>query len=291
MMFQPRYTVTPHMLRCLTAIERTVGFLEAIRLGDGQQLIRLQKECRVHEALNSVQIEGSSLTLDEAFALADKLPHESLSNRDREFVNYLRAFEALDEFRGQRGLALTAGDLREIQRLLVGGVRGGDRDAGAFRGGPVKVADVSAEGTVVHHEPPEPMDVPVLVQELLDWIEATKVHGKKGDPGDAWVHPAIQAGIAHHRLVWIHPFTDGNGRSTRMFTTLLLYQRGYDFKYLFELSSYYNFGDRSAYYNALRSADRSGDYTRWLDYFLGGLSMQMFQIRARAGQVLGEASG
>jgi Fic family protein len=130
------------------------------------------------------------------------------------------------------------------------------------------------------------MDVPMLVQELLDWVQASKVHGKKGDPADAWTHPAVLAGIVHHRLVWIHPFTDGNGRTTRMFTTLLLYQRGYDFKYLFELSSYYNFGDRSAYYNSLRAADRTGDYTRWLEYFLGGFAMQMYEIRARATRIL-----
>jgi Fic family protein len=70
-----------------------------------------------------------------------------------------------------------------------------------------------------------------------------------------------------------------------MFTTLLLYQRGYDFKYLFELSSYYN-RDRDAYYAALRTADRTDDYTEWLTYFLGGFAYQMVEIqkRARAGE-------
>ena len=91
----------------------------------------------------------------------------------------------------------------------------------------------------------------------------------------------IQAGITQHRLAWIHPFVDGNGRTARMFTTLLLYQRGYDFKYLFDLSSYYN-RDRDQYYAALRTADASGDYTDWLVYFLGGFSFQMVKIKERA---------
>jgi Fic family protein len=90
------------------------------------------------------------------------------------------------------------------------------------------------------------------------------------------------AGIAQHRLVWVHPFVDGNGRSARMFCTLLLHQRGYDFQYLFNLSDYYN-RNRDAYYQALRTAD-VGDYTGWLEYFCGGLSLQMFVIRKRAAE-------
>ena len=117
-----------------------------------------------------------------------------------------------------------------------------------------------------------------LNQEIKLLIEEGKKRGE-GD-NDPWLHPVIQAGIVQHRLVWIHPFVDGNGRSARMFTTLLLYQRGYDFKYLFELSSYYN-ADRDRYYAALRTADRRGEYTDWLVYFLGGFASQMMQIEKR----------
>ena len=65
-----------------------------------------------------------------------------------------------------------------------------------------------------------------------------------------------------------------------MMTTLLLYQRGYDFKFLFELSEYYN-RDRDQYYESLRTADRGEDYTKWLEYFLGGFSHQMYRIEER----------
>jgi Fic family protein len=102
--------------------------------------------------------------------------------------------------------------------------------------------------------------------------------GRGEGEDDPWVHAAIQAGIAHHRLVWIHPFVDGNGRTARMFTSMLLYQREYDFKYLFELSDYYN-EHRDEYYAALRSADRTGDYTQWITYFLGGFSYQMVRTQ------------
>jgi len=74
-----------------------------------------------------------------------------------------------------------------------------------------------------------------------------------------------------------------------MFTTALLYQRGYDYKYLFDLASYYNH-NRDKYYAKLRTADRTGDYTEWLEYFAGGLSLQMYRVEEKARQAAGETA-
>ena len=65
--------------------------------------------------------------------------------------------------------------------------------------------------------------------------------------------------------------------------TRLLYQRGYDFKYLFNPSDYYN-RQRDKYYEALRTSDRTGDYTAWLEY-CGGLALQMYRVREKAKKV------
>ncbi len=275
--FEPEFRIQPRMLRQLKAIERTMGFLQAVRLRP-EWIAEVRQRIQVEEALASVQIEGNSLTLEEAFALADELPDRELRDSEREFCNYLRAFEAIGEFRDQRDAVLTKGDLLNLHRILVDGVRGGHRFAGRFRAESVRVGDIVAGETVIHHNPPPSGQVEPEVEALLEWIEAGK-EKLEGDR-DPWVHAVIQAGITHHRLVWIHPFVDGNGRTARMFTTLLLYQRGYDFKYLFELSQYYN-NNRDAYYAALRSADRSGDYTEWLVYFLGHLAYEMMRVRER----------
>jgi Fic family protein len=265
------------MLRQLKAIEQTTGFLRAVRLRP-EWIAKVRRQTQVREALASVQIEGSSLTLEEAFALANELPARMLCDSEREFYNYLRAFDAIENLRGKRDAVLTKGDLLNLHRILVEAVRGGQRFEGQFRREEVRVGDVEQGEIVIHHQPPSWAEVEPEVGALLDWIEAGKRRGNSED--DCWVHPVIQAGIAQHRLVWIHPFVDGNGRAARMFTTLLLYQRGYDFKYLFELSGYYN-DDRDAYYAALRSTDRSGDYTDWLVYFLGGFAYQMMRIEER----------
>ena len=275
MTFQAQYRLTPKILRQIKGIERSAGMLEAVRmLPEWIRAVRAQAQVR--DALASIQIEGSSLTLEQAFALADELPARELSDSEREFMNYLRAFEAIEGYSGARDVVLTQADLLNLHRILVDGVRGGQRFAGRLRRERVEVGDLVDGEKTVHHSPPPWSQVEDELTDLLDWVELTKQRGE-GD-NDHWVHPAIQAGIVHHRLVWIHPFLDGNGRSARMFTTLLLFQRSYDFKYLFELSTYYN-ERRDEYYEALRSADLSGDYTRWLEFFLGGFSREMVRTQ------------
>mgnify|MGYP002632823077 CR=1 FL=1 len=282
--FHPRFEISPLLQRQLMAIDRTRGFLEAVRLRpDWAEEVR--NRVRVGDALSSLRIEGNSLTLAEAMVLAKGPPPGDLRDSEREFLNYLEAFSAIDELRGDRDYVVRARDLREIHGLLVRGVRGGHRYAGQYRRESVQVGDRVGGDVVVHHSPPDQADVPVLVDELLGWIERSKKKVRPQDRGptvdDPYVHPVLLAGIAQHRLVWIHPFVDGNGRTARMLTAMLLYVRGYDFKHLFDLSSWYD-GNRDAYYGALRVADETGDYTRWLEYFCGGFSNQMYRARRDA---------
>jgi Fic family protein len=277
MVFAPQYKLTPRILRQLKAIERTCGFLSAVRL-QPEWIQQVRSETEVREALASIQIEGNSLTLEQAFELADELPARELRDSEREFYNYRQAFKAIEPLHRMRDEPLTKGDLLNLHRTLVSGVRGGHRCAGELRREGVRVGDIVDGETIVHHQPPAWTVIEQEVEAHFEWLEASKVKGEGAD--DPWIHPVIQAGILQHRLVYIHPFLDGNGRTARMMTTLLLYQRGYDFKYLFELSEYYN-RDRDEYYECLRTADRTEDYTAWLEYFLGGFSHQMFRIEER----------
>ncbi len=284
--FEPRFSLTPRMVRQMKAIEDARGFLRAVRLRP-DWAAELRRKSQVRDALSSVQLEGNSLPFEAAYALAEQpeAPADCTAS-EREFLNYLRAFEAIDGLRDARDYPVSRRDLLNIHRMLVEGVRGGDRHAGRCRTEGVAVGDRAADGSIlIHHEPPAWPAVESHVDALMDWLDLSKQKptAKQLAEGadDPWVHPVMVAGIAQHRLVWTHPFVDGNGRSARMFTTLLLYQRGYDFKYLFDLSSYYNQG-RDRYYEALRTVDRTGDYTAWLTYFMGGFSRQMVTIIKRA---------
>ena len=84
---------------------------------------------------------------------------------------------------------------------------------------------------------------------------------------EAETHPVLVSGIAQFQLVHIHPFLDGNGRTSRLLSTLCLYRAGYDFKRLFTISEYYD-RDRPAFYWAIQRVRESGmDMTGWLEYF------------------------
>jgi len=110
---------------------------------------------------------------------------------------------------------------------------------------------------------------------LVDWIN------KKHD-----THPVLVSGIAQFQLVHIHPFLDGNGRTSRLLSTLCLYRAGYDFKRLFTISEYYD-RDRPAFYRAIQSVRENGmDMSGWLEYFVDGLSTQLAEVRKRGEQAI-----
>jgi len=96
------------------------------------------------------------------------------------------------------------------------------------------------------------------MREFIEWINANI---KK-------ISPVIVSAISQFQFVHIHPFVDGNGRTARLLSTLILYKTGYDFKKLFTISEYYE-KDRLAYYNAIRSVRKNKmDMTVWLEYFI-----------------------
>lgn len=92
----------------------------------------------------------------------------------------------------------------------------------------------------------------------------------------------LVSGIAQFQLVHIHPFLDGNGRASRLLSTLCLYKAGYDFKRLFTISEYYD-RDRPTFYKSIQSVRDNGmDMSVWLDYFVTGLETQMVEVHERS---------
>lgn len=92
----------------------------------------------------------------------------------------------------------------------------------------------------------------------------------------------LVSGIAQFQLVHIHPFLDGNGRASRLLSTLCLYKAGYDFKRLFTISEYYD-RDLPTFYKSIQSVRDNGmDMSVWLDYFVTGLETQMVEVRERS---------
>ncbi len=265
--FTPRFTISNAIASGLTAIERARGFLEAATLSD-EWVRRMSRRALLLEAHHTTHIEGTQLTLEQSELLWDGQAVQEASADDvRELLNYRDAFNLVSEYL-EGGEPVTEGLIREIHRRLVEGVRGGEGGPGAYR--TVQNFVVNSVTREIMYTPPPPHDVPPLMQEMVGWVRDEEA-----------VHPVLVAGIAQFQLVHIHPFLDGNGRSSRLLSTLCLYRSGYDFKRLFTLSEYYD-RDRSAFYRAIRSVrEQDMDLTGWLEFFIGGLATQLDEVKAR----------
>lgn len=260
------------MTAAITQIERARGFLEAARLSD-DWVRDMGNQALIKEAHHTTHIEGTRLTLDQAERLwkGEAVP-EADPDDARELLNYRSAFEFVSECLDS-GDPITEGLIREIHRKLVEDVRGGSAAPGDYRRIQNYVAN-AATGEVIF-TPPSAVEVPIMMSEMVKWLNS-----------GLEIHPVLISGIAQFQLVHIHPFLDGNGRTSRLLSTLCLYKAGYDFKRLFTISEYYD-RDRPTFYKSIQSVRENGmGMTGWLDYFITGLQTQMVEIKERGEQVI-----
>ena len=189
-----------------------------------------------------------------------------------ELLNFRSAFELVGAHLNE-GAPISEGLIREIHKRLVEGVRGGQARPGEYRTAQNYVVNAATGKTV--YTPPPAGDVPALMHELVAWLNS------KSD-----IHPILTSGIAQFELVHIHPFLDGNGRTSRLLSTLCLYRAGYDFKKLFTISEFYD-RDRQAFYAAIQSVRNSEmDLTDWLEFFIAGLDTQLEEVKERGKRVM-----
>jgi len=157
--------------------------------------------------------------------------------------------------------------LKEIHRLTVYRILPAE-EAGKYR--QVKVVIRNTRTGEITFRPPPPTEVPYLIQGFFEWLNS---------PAGKQVHPVLRSGIVHYELARIHPFTDGNGRTARAMTLLLLYLEGYEIKRFFSLEEYYDRNPQD-YYNALKSVvTMNGDMTTWLEYFTLGIAVELNNLK------------
>lgn len=265
--FEPRFTITNAITRDLTAIERARGFLEAATLSE-DWVRRMSQRALLLEAHHTTHIEGTELTIEQAERVWSGAGDPEAPEDDaRELLNYRDAFHLVSDYL-ESGEPVTEALIREMHRRLVAGVRGGEGGPGAYRH--VQNYVINSNTREVIYRPPPPEDVAPAMRELVSWLRE-----------ESAIHPVLVAGVAQFQLVHIHPFLDGNGRTSRLLSTLCLYRAGYDFKRLFALSEFYD-RDRSAFYRALQEVrERDMELTGWLEYFVAGLATQLAEVKSR----------
>lgn len=271
-MFKPKFNITPQINKELAEIERVRGFLDAIKLQD-EWVSDMQKKALILESHHSTHIEGTALNLEQARSILEGRKVKGVDRDDeKELLNYKRAMDFISKYLGKED-SVSEELIRELHKILVQGVRGGQADPGNYR--KIQNYVVNSRTREVIYTPPPPLNVPPLMQEFVEWINSARE-----------VSPVLVAGISQFQFVHIHPFIDGNGRTARLLSTLILYKTGYDFKRMFTISEYYD-KDRPSYYQAIQSVRKNDmDMTSWLEYFVKGLHSQMKEIQQKGEQII-----
>ena len=194
---------------------------------------KLKEQFSLEMTYNSNAIEGNQLTLKETyFVINDGLTVKGKSLNDHlEAKNHYEALNYLyDLIEHQKRHTLSEHLVRSLQALIVKETE--EKDAGIYRSGNVMITGST-------HRPPDSTEVPHLMRSLIQWANT---QSKK-------MHPVQLAALAHHKLVHIHPFVDGNGRTARIFMNLILMQNGYPMTVIMKV-------DRQKYYRSLEKADK-----------------------------------
>ncbi|MCL5985133.1 MAG: Fic family protein [Actinobacteria bacterium] len=264
-MYKPKFQYTNKIVKNLTAIAESRAIILNSPLIPKWE-ISLRRDALLRNAHSSTAIEGNPLTLEEVSELAAGR-EIMVSKKDRqEVLNYIEALENIPKF--SKITPFTPKDLLKVHKIVTKDTLQNPGDEGNFRNILVYIGNRRE----VIYMPPPPDTVPGLVEQFLEWFNSVE----KDE-----IEPVIEAGITHYEIVRIHPFVDGNGRTTRVMATLILYRRGFDIKRFFALDDYYD-QDRSRYYAALKSVDQNTqDQTQWLEYFTEGVAVSIKAVERK----------
>ncbi len=228
---------------------------------------QFKEDAVVRAVYHGTHLEGNQLQKDEA---KDVLLGKDVMARPRdiqEVINYRKVIELIDDEVSRKIENITEPLIKKVHRIIVNKVLGEDV-AGEYRTKQVVVKD--SQTGLVTFTPPSAVEVPFLMREFVYWLNRDST---------AEIHPVLKAGIAHHELVRIHPFVDGNGRVARVLATLIMLLGGYDIRRFFSLEEYYD-KDAQSYYENLQKAS-SGDLTSWLEYFTWGASIEFEKVKEK----------
>ena len=262
--FSPKFKITRSILNQLMEIEQARGFLKAAQLSK-QWIKNMSRNAFLLETHHTTHIEGTQLTFEQSRKILAGQKISGLDKEDiKEVTNYRDAFNLVSKhLKEQKGITETL--IKSIHKELVKGVRGGSAKPGSYRKIQNYVGNAITKEII--YMPPKPQEVPALMKDFVHWIN------EKSD-----IHPVLKSGIIQFQFVHIHPFVDGNGRTSRLLCTAYLYKGDYDFKKLFSISQYYD-KDRKNFYEAIQAVrNNKMDMTVWLEYFVKGFLFQMNEV-------------
>ena len=267
-MFKPQYTISNKLLGNIKRITEIIADLNN-RSFSRVVLAELAKRAREVSAFSSTSIEGNPLPLTDVKRILQNKP-EYVRDSEKEVLNYNQALVELDALIKSDEIIFDTSLITKIQGTITQGLIA-DYRCGQIRQEPVFVNDPKARQTV--YWPPDHVDMDTLLSELFGYLDENK----------NVIDPLILAGLFHKQFVVIHPFIDGNGRTARLATKVLLAKMGLNTFNLFSFENYYNqnvskyFQEVGVLGNYYDIQDRI-DFTSWLEYFSDGIIDELLRV-------------
>ena len=269
--FSPNYIITPKIANALLKIEQIKERIKGLPITP-TVLASLRESAKLYSTHYSTLIEGNRLSEKDVQDVIKE--NKKFSGRERdegEVKGYYSAIAEVEKIAEQQKPLAE----KQIQLIHARVSSNGSTKVkpSPYRDGQNVIKD-SLTGRIVYM-PPEAKDVPDLMKMMVNWLNETK---------DELPCP-IRAGIAHYQFATIHPYYDGNGRTARLLTTLILYLGEYDLKGLYSLEEYYA-KNLSAYYNAITVGHShnyymgraEADITGWVEYFVEGMAKSFEKV-------------
>ena len=270
-MWNPKYTIANRLLRTIREIGETLGTIRSHSLSEAGYT-KLAVETRALSSFASTSIEGNPLPLTDVKRLLKNTPNQ-VRDTEREILNYNRALEWIQAQVDAGTFKLSTKTFQTVQGIVVDGLMENPYDIGHIRKKPVVIRDPRITDSVVFM-PPNHGDVKALCDELFSFLQKNLNE----------LDPVLLAGTFHKQAVIIHPFMDGNGRSTRLMTSAILGMAGLDFWAVFSFEAYYNrnvtryfkvVGEQGDYYGLREQID----FTNWLEYFAEGILDELKRVQ------------
>lgn len=268
-MFKPKYKITDKLLSQIKQINQLVFELNQKRF-PSVVLVEFEKTARAVSSFASTSIEGNPLPLTEVKKILKSKP-KFIRDSEKEVLNYNNALLDLDKKLKSKDHKLSSSLILDIQKKVTQNLLP-RHQSGSFRQNPVFVNNPKTGNTIFL--PPDHKDVKKLIKELVEFIQNNKDR----------VDSVIIAGIFYKQMVIIHPFMDGNGRTTRLAIKLLLAELGLNTFNLFSFENYYNqnvtkyfktVGEQGNYYDLVKKID----FTNWLEYFCEGIIDELLRVQ------------
>lgn len=270
--------ITPEMLVLVAEIDEFKGAWRALGILAPERLSALRRVATIESIGSSTRIEGSRLSDREVERLLSNLEIKSFGSRDeQEVAGYVEVMETV--FASWADIPPTENHIKQLHRDLLRYSDRDERHRGGYKTASNSVAafDTDAQQVGIVFETASPFDTPGRMAELVAWYaEAARLGA---------LHPLIAIGIFAVVFLEIHPFQDGNGRLSRVLTTLLLLRAGYAYIPYGSLESVIE-QSKEGYYLALRRTQGTirtadPDWTPWLTFFIKALQRQMRRLREK----------